>query len=50
MNSKISHVCSVCKQPVSVGDTLIIRLCSHSDASIIANISATVYGISSIKK
>ena len=46
---KTIYFCKVCKAEVIIKNSVIIKTCEHKTDSIIAELKAVVYGISSIK-
>lgn len=45
------YSCSVCGKPVTLNDdNSLSRECEHNDATVIADMSATVYGTSSLNE
>ncbi len=48
MKKRTKYFCSKCNVRVIVRDNSIIRPCAHKDATVIADLSATVYGIGAV--
>lgn len=43
------YLCSLCNEPVFLIEDRVYKPCAHTDAPVLANISATAYGAGSAK-